>query len=251
MVVYFTGTGNSKYIAQLISNKLNDNLVDANTLIKNKEYPQFNSEFPYVFVCPTYAWQLPRIFRDWIAKCAFLGNKKAYFILTCGSDIGNAEKYIKKFAFKIGLTYMGTTDIVMPENYIVMFESNEKSEDKDIFTKATDKTLNLCEQKIAYSKPFEEVNPSFVDHLKSGIVNSSFYTFYIGARKFFATDDCISCGQCVTNCPLNNIALKEGKPIWGKNCTHCMACICKCPTEAIEYGKNTKGKRRYQFKKQD
>ena len=33
----------------------------------------------------------------------------------------------------------------------------------------------------------------------------------------------------------------------GKNCTHCMACICYCPKEAIEYGKKSKGKPRYHF----
>ena len=37
--------------------------------------------------------------------------------------------------------------------------------------------------------------------------------------------------------------------------THCMACICYCPKEAIEYGKKSKGKPRYHFealeKKQD
>ena len=40
--------------------------------------------------------------------------------------------------------------------------------------------------------------------------------------------------------PLNNIRLENGKPVWGKHCTHCMACICDCPKEAIEYGKRAK-----------
>ena len=51
-----------------------------------------------------------------------------------------------------------------------------------------------------------------------------------------ATDACIGCGKCVELCPLNNIRLENGKPVWGKHCTHCMACICYCPKEAIEYG---------------
>ena len=58
---------------------------------------------------------------------------------------------------------------------------------------------------------------------------------------------CIGCGKCVELCPLNNIHLENGKPVWGKNCTHCMACICYCPKEAIEYGKKSKGKPRYHF----
>ena len=47
--------------------------------------------------------------------------------------------------------------------------------------------------------------------------------------------------------PGTGIALENGKPIWGNQCTHCMACICYCPTEAIEYGKKSIGKPRYHF----
>ena len=59
--------------------------------------------------------------------------------------------------------------------------------------------------------------------------------------------DCIGCGKCVELCSLNNIHLENCKPVWGKNCTHCMACICYCPKEAIEYGKKSRGKPRYHF----
>ncbi|MFR7743510.1 MAG: hypothetical protein ACLU3I_09600 [Acutalibacteraceae bacterium] len=47
----------------------------------------------------------------------------------------------------------------------------------------------------------------------------------------------MGCGQCAKRCPMNNVTLKDGKPVWGKVCTHCMACICYCPVSAIEYGK--------------
>ena len=81
----------------------------------------------------------------------------------------------------------------------------------------------------------------------SGPVNPAFYRFFVKADAFRATDVCIGCGKCVELCPLNNIRLENGKPVWGKHCTHCMACICYCPKEAIEYGKKSKGKPRYHF----
>ena len=56
-------------------------------------------------------------------------------------------------------------------------------------------------------------------------------------------------GKCVQVCPLNNVQLKNGKPAWGSNCTHCMACICYCPAEAIEYDKKSEEKPRYTFEK--
>ncbi|WP_334304421.1 hypothetical protein [Paraclostridium sordellii] len=55
-------------------------------------------------------------------------------------------------------------------------------------------------------------------------------------------------GKCEALYPLNNINLKNQKPVWGNNCTHCMACICSCPTEAIEYKNNTQNKERYYLK---
>ena len=58
-------------------------------------------------------------------------------------------------------------------------------------------------------------------------------------------DTCIGCGKCEKACPLNNIKLVDHRPVWGKRCTHCMACICRCPKEAIEYGKHSEGLPRY------
>ncbi len=46
---------------------------------------------------------------------------------------------------------------------------------------------------------------------------------------------------------MNNIALKDGKPVWENACIHCMACICYCPVSAIEYGKKCVGQPRYHF----
>jgi MinD superfamily P-loop ATPase len=86
------------------------------------------------------------------------------------------------------------------------------------------------------------------DKLASGIVNAAFYKFIIGDKKFYTTDKCVGCGKCAESCVLNNITLENGRPVWHGHCTHCMACICGCPTEAIEYGKHSVGLRRYYLK---
>ena len=81
----------------------------------------------------------------------------------------------------------------------------------------------------------------------SGPVNPIFYSFFVKANAFTAGDACIGCGHCAGLCPTNSITIQNGKPVWGGDCTHCMACICYCPTKAIEYGKKSQGKPRYQF----
>ena len=103
---------------------------------------------------------------------------------------------------------------------------------------------------IKKSDKFAQPEISFGDKINSGIINDLFYPVFVHAKKFYATNDCISCGKCVKVCPLNNIRVEDGKPVWGKNCTHCMACICRCPKEAIEYGKHSRGLTRYTCKKE-
>lgn len=86
------------------------------------------------------------------------------------------------------------------------------------------------------------------DRFMSGPVNPIFYNLCVKAKAFVASDACTGCGQCARLCPTNNITIQNGRPVWGSDCTHCMACICRCPAEAIEYGKRSVGKSRYHFK---
>ena len=62
-------------------------------------------------------------------------------------------------------------------------------------------------------------------------------------------DICIGCGKCEKLCPLNNIKIVDKKPVWGNECSHCMACIGYCPVEAIEYGTVSQQKEPYRFGK--
>ena len=81
--------------------------------------------------------------------------------------------------------------------------------------------------------------------IMSKVLNPLMYSMMINAKGFTVTEKYTGCGKCEARCPLNNIHLKSGRPVWGQDCTHCMACIAGCPAEAIEYGKKTQGKPRY------
>lgn len=79
----------------------------------------------------------------------------------------------------------------------------------------------------------------------SKILNPIMYSMMISAKGFTSTDKCSGCGKCEKLCPLNNVKLQDGRPVWGSSCTHCMVCIAGCPQEVVEYGKKTVGKTRY------
>lgn len=244
MIVYFSGTGNSRYAAQLIADKTHDTLIDAGKSIRGGGAMELHSERPWIFVCPTYAWQIPHIFEQLIRNSRFSGNRSAYFVMTCGDSIGNAGSKLAVLCKEKNLTFMGVLPLVMPENYIAMFEVPLPPAADAIVMNAT-QSLQRQIPLILQSKPFAALNISWRDRCYTSMVNPLFYTFAIRTRPFHSTDACIHCGKCERLCPLNNIRLKDGTPNWGDHCTHCMACICSCPVQAIEFGKISLGKPRY------
>ena len=243
MVIFYTGTKNSEICAKNIAEMLHDELVCANDFIKTNESGDFFSERPFVFVCPTYSWRIPKIFEKFIRESKFNGNKNAYFVMTCGSDIGNAEKYIKKLCQDKEFEYCGVKEIVMPENYTAMFPVPDKEETRKIVAEAYPE-CERCADYIKNGKILPNIKICFTDSVKSGIVNFCFYNFWISSKGFRVSDECTSCSLCEKLCPTNSIIIKDGKPVWGKDCTHCMACINACPSKAIEYKNVSVGKTR-------
>lgn len=79
MIVYFTGTGNSRYIAEYMAECLEEDTFDAAKQIKTRKSVSLHSEKPWVFVAPTYGWQLPHLFLQFLKKSTFTGEKKGLF----------------------------------------------------------------------------------------------------------------------------------------------------------------------------
>lgn len=244
MILHFSGTGNSEYVAKRLAKEIGDEEINVFSKIRSSDYTTLNSSLPFVVVCPTYSWRIPRILEKWLEATELSGNSNVYFVMTCGGNIGNAGAYCEKLCRKKGLTYMGCKNIVMPENYIAMFRTPSTQEASSIILEAEQPVIETAKCIIG-GKPFSKARITLIDKLSSGIINDAFYRLFISAKKFRSTDKCSSCGKCVSVCPLSNISLTDGKPVWGQNCTHCMACINRCPKEAIEYGRHSKGLPRY------
>ena len=246
MILYFSGTGNSNYVAKRIADALGDALVNLNDRIKSGDTSPVETGERVIIVTPTYAWRIPRVVRDWLRKTELRGAKQARFVMTCGSEIGNADKYNRELCAEKAISCMGTAQIVMPENYIAMFSAPQADKARQIVAKAKP-DIDRAIAAIQAGECFAPTRNNLYDRFTSGPVNPIFYKFFVKADAFTVSDACIGCGQCVKRCPMNNVTLKDGKPSWGKNCTHCMACICYCPKEAIEYGKKSVGQPRYHF----
>lgn len=244
MILYFSGTGNSEYAAKRIAAAINDEALNLFEKIKNHDNAVLHSERPWVIVAPTYAWRIPRILQSWLEKTELTGSRTVYFVMTCGGNIGNAGKYTAALCAQKGLEHRGCFGVVMPENYVAMFPVPDEETARIIIRRAN-KKIDWAAELISSGEAFPQPPLTMKDKISSGVVNQVFYPMFVHARQFRVTDACISCGKCAKLCPTSNIRLEHGKPVWGGECTHCMACICHCPTAAIEYGKHSVGKPRY------
>ena len=136
MILYFSGTGNSQYGAKVIGEILKEQIDSINSYMKKDMFPTFQSDTPYVIVMPVYAWKIPRVVETFLKRCTFKGNRKMYFVITCGENIGSADVYAEKLCLEIGMEYGGTSDIPMPENFIAMFQVPPEQKCKEMMESA-------------------------------------------------------------------------------------------------------------------
>lgn len=244
MILCFSATGNSKLIANALSKKLDDEVVSLNNVFKNDLPKKFYSDKPYIIVSPIYGWRLPLIIERLIKEATFDGSKKMYFVVTMGNETGNAYKYCKKICAENGLTYMGFNGIRMPENYIILFKVPSDKEIKRQIKEGLEK-VNVVSNIIKNEGYLKKDDFTIAPRLYSGFINNFFNKYMVNSKRFYVTNDCIGCGKCKKLCPVNNIEIKDNKPIFKDKCISCLACIHNCPKRAIESKGRTENKKRY------
>lgn len=246
MIFYFSGTGNSSYAAHELSKGIKEEIIDLAEAMKNEQFDYKLSPGEKVgFVFPVYFYGIPTIVGEFIDGLTLEMNEHTYLyaVMTCGGSIAGADQLLKTRLQKNGYPLSACFELLMVDNYVLMYELSLPSEQKVKLEKADQKLLEIRE-KIA-----QEDRKGYTSGFFGKITTKMAYPFYLSGRKtakFSVDERCTSCGRCEMNCPEKAIVLEAGKPVWVKDqCVHCLACINACPVEAIQYGKSTKKRRRY------
>ena len=99
MIFYFSGTGNSKWIAEQLADRLKEQLIFIPETMRNAifDYEMADKE-KIGFVFPVYSWGPPPIVLQFIEQLNLQRYDKQYlfFVCSCGDDTGLTQCCIKK-----------------------------------------------------------------------------------------------------------------------------------------------------------
>lgn len=238
-VIFFSGTGNTKYIAKLFKERFKKENVDVE-LIDIQKNEKLEKEYDlYIIGSPIHVEMAPKILVEWVKKNVPNGSEKCIIYYTLG-DKGHKEYRVTlaKIMNDKGYDVAINDSITMPNNYYhVMFKR-----DSDDYIKETLQAAPMKVDKIVtdfYNNKRSDINYK-KDNKGLKIVYDGFLMYAKKyAQRSFSVDEnkCINCKICEGECPTQNISMENKKITFYNKCIGCEKCIHRCPTDAILYKK--------------
>ena len=224
MLFYFTGTGNSLYIAKQI-----EDVPISIPQVMRQDQREFYAESMGI-VAPIYGHEVPSMVKDFMKNTIF-HTDYFYMILTYGNRHGGAAELAKKLCDECGIKVDYIHVILMVDNWLTGFDMGEqkkldKKVDEQLATILHD--LKIKKKEIsAVSDSDRAAHQQFVENQKK--VPQEVWNHFIQIK-----DNCIGCGICEKVCPSSSIHIVDGKAVYHFNhCQTCLACAHACPQKAI------------------
>jgi len=233
MIFYFTGTGNSKYIAEKIAAGTNDRVADVADCVRSAHYSfELNDGESIGFVVPVYFFGIPMIVAEFLQKLKASASY-SYAVLNCGETIGNAEGMLQRI-FPVKAVF----GVVAVNNYNPIYQMASPAQAKQQLQNTTHELdaiiLQINNRRTGNFNKIQGPLPA--------LATFALYPMYKHGRKtrkFTVNSNCTGCGLCERICPRRAIVLQNGKPAWViPQCELCLGCLNRCPAQAINYGQS-------------
>lgn len=249
MIFYYSGCGNSRWLATELATRLDDGLRFIPDLLRaGTDSYDIRQDESIGFVFPVYAWAAPKLVQDFVTSVKWNGHASyVWFACTCGDEMGMTCRTFSKTLRKSGLVPDAAFCVQMPETYLCFPGFHlDSPESESLKLENAARKVNSIAARIAAKAKAKDLIIGTFPLFKSYIIKPLFIR-NVTDSKYHVNDDCISCGLCAKVCPLHNIEMAGGKPSWQGNCTQCMACYQYCPRNAIHFATYTKDKGQYHF----
>ena len=232
MIYYFTGAGNSRYVAQRIAQALGDTVAFMPDHIP-ATVPD-NGE-PVGFVFPVYFWGIPTVVDRFARQLTIEGSHYTFTVLTPSGSSGDAVSLFEK---ALRRPVDARFSVLMPDTYCPMFECGDRAKNEAVLNRAEGEIDNVIVQ--LKSRATGDLD---LHHGMGRLYTVTMYPLYkrTTTRRFAVSDACTGCGLCAKLCPDKFITIENGRPVWrAGHCNLCFACLHHCPTFAIQYGRNSR-----------
>ena len=253
IIYYFSGTGNSLYIAQETARLLDGELIPIVSVL-GSEVVHPEAEVVGI-VYPVYYNDLPAAVMDFAKKLRGIQNSYLFAVCNYGGCGSQSVKTLGKLVEAAGGALATSYGIHMPQNaFRKPWEINDR-----LIERAGAKIRKIAQDVNAQKKGnhlkgllnfiFVRLHPRLLPKIKADLASSSGLPpdldrdvlIRASDKRYRINSSCTGCGLCASVCPVSNIELQDGKPVWLGRCENCLACYTWCPSKAIEGSVATAG----------
>ena len=161
MILYFSATGNSEYVAKRIATKTGDIAVSI-TDCYQKQIFSFDEKYKTLgIVSPTYSWGLPAIIIEFLQRLDLRYKPDyIYFIATYGTTPGQTGRFADNILAPKGLPLSTKFSVKMPDTWTPIFDLSNKEKIQRINNNAEHEIDYIIKQTACTAMPsFLPVKP--------------------------------------------------------------------------------------------
>lgn len=231
LMLYFSGTGNSRYIAKEFAAEMG---ADCHSIEEQVDFHVLLDATDVVAVCyPIYGSCVSRIMRDFVRDHRDqLRRKKLIILCTQMMFSGDGARAFARLIPGGGRQVIYAEHFNMPNNISNLWFFPVRDGERIRKKRAADKKLKrVCKDIKKGTVRLRGWSP-FSRYLGK-MQNASWPEIEKKQRGSFTTlAECNGCGLCVKQCPAGNLKLGENGVIQKNNCILCFRCVNLCPQKA-------------------